>query len=153
MGHIFKTENLQPKAFRNSLIDAKEYFLTALVPVLRETYTANFNGAKRPKYCKNGQTWVKDEIIMGVLTSADPMPTGQIPPVTICEQLNDLRVDPNSNHVITYIFKALDPTKMQVSIDVKQEMDVIQTQRYEEAYRSKSSLKRNFSEAFNPNLK
>jgi len=47
-----------------------------------------------------------DEFIFGVLTAED---AGTIPSVTICEQLNDLRVDPYSNNVVTYLFKSMSP--------------------------------------------
>ena len=57
LGYNFKTENLQPSAFRSPLFDdhmkpVSKYYLTAFVPILRETYRAEFCGTKRPKYNK-----------------------------------------------------------------------------------------------------
>lgn len=76
LGRIFKTENLQPKALRTPLLDKEgneheRYFLTAFVPVLRETYQAEFNGTKRPTYNLHSQAWMRDEVVFGVLTAED----------------------------------------------------------------------------------
>ena len=108
LGYNFKTENLQPSAFRKPLVGknnqpVRKYYLTAFVPILRESYRAEFNGCKRPKYfkLKTEESWMRDIHVMGVLTAA---PMAQVPPVTICEQLNDLRVDDHFNHVYTYVF-------------------------------------------------
>jgi hypothetical protein len=117
LGHIFNTENLQPLALRTPLLtpdgfERDRYFLTGIVPVLRETYEAVFNGTKRPTYNLQESTWVQDEYVFGVLTAED---VGQIPSVTICEQLNDLRVDPRTNNVLTYLFRPLE-TSLQLRI-------------------------------------
>ena len=76
LGHIFKTENLQPRAFRKQLLKSNgtsldRYFLTAFVPVLKESYKANFDGTKRPTYKLQSSSWLNDEIIFGVLTAED----------------------------------------------------------------------------------
>lgn len=66
---------------------------------------------------------MRDEVIFGVLTAED---AGQIPSVTICEQLNDLRVDPTANHVFTYLFRQMDPKSMRVEVpDPSTEVQVI----------------------------
>ena len=58
-----------------------------------------------------------------MLTAA---PMNQVPPVTICEQLNDLRVDDHFNHVYTYVFESLDSATMQVEIaDPHEEIRVL----------------------------
>lgn len=49
LGYNFQTENLHPSAFRSPLVDKdgqplSKYYLTAFVPILRETYRAEFNG-------------------------------------------------------------------------------------------------------------
>jgi len=116
LGHIFKTENLQPRAFRRGLLnddgsELDKYFLTAFVPVLRESYHATFKGTKRPTYNLQSTKWLENELIFGALTAED---CGMIPGVTICEQFNDLRVDPDANHVVTYIFKSMDASRGQV---------------------------------------
>ena len=84
-----------------------------MVPILKENYQALFNGTKRPAYNLQYQAQMKDEYIFGVLTAEDP---GLIPSVTICEQLNDLRVDPTANHVLTYLFKQINPQTMRVEV-------------------------------------
>jgi hypothetical protein len=80
------------------------------------------------------------------------MSTGRIPSVTICEQLNDLRVDSSANHVITYLFENMDSKTSKVVIeDPQSEIQVIKQQRFEESYKREmrdASLKRKFSEAF-----
>lgn len=55
LGYSFKTENLQPKAMRKSLVNqqgqklmSNSYHITAIVPILKETYKAKFNGTKKP---------------------------------------------------------------------------------------------------------
>ena len=90
------------------------------MPILKETYRAEFNGCKRPKYIKlkEQEQWINDTHVMGVLTAA---PMSQVPPVTICEQLNDLRVDDHFNHVYTYVFQSLNSDTMSVEIPNPQE--------------------------------
>ena len=68
LGYNFKTENLHPSAFRSPLLNkegklAPKYYLTAFVPILRESYRAEFNGTKRPKYHKldKEETWIQDQ--------------------------------------------------------------------------------------------
>jgi hypothetical protein len=72
-----------------------------MIPVLTETFEAQFNGTKRPTYIKVGEEWLRNESVIGIITSDW---TGSIPPTTICEQLNDLRVDIRANKVTTYLF-------------------------------------------------
>jgi len=84
-----------------------------MIPILNENYQALFNGTKRPAYNLQSQAQMQDKYIFGVLTADDP---GSIPSVTICEQLNDLRVDPTANHVITYFFKQICPKTMRVEV-------------------------------------
>ena len=57
LGNTFRTENLQARAFRSPLVTksgrplkGESYHLTAMVPVLKETYHAHFNGTKKPTY-------------------------------------------------------------------------------------------------------
>ena len=89
LGYNFKTENLQPRSFREPLVTKNnkpvdKYYLTAFVPILKETFRAEFNGCKRPKYIKleDGENWMCDTHAIGLLTAA---PISQVPPVTICE--------------------------------------------------------------------
>ena len=120
LGYYFKTENLQPKALRKALVDnqnqplqGKSYFVTAIVPILKETYRAKFNGTKKPTYTRIDATLMKDQFVMGVLTSA---PSGHIPPVTLCEQYNDLRADEDANTVFTYTFAQMDGNTQSVRV-------------------------------------
>ena len=138
LGRIFKTENLQPRALRTPLLDETgneraQYFLTAMVPILKENYQAMFNGTKRPAYNLQSQAQMKDKYIFGVLTAEDP---GLIPSVTICEQLNDLRVDPTANNVVTYLFKQINSQTMRVEVqDPAFEVQVIKSQLFEEHHK------------------
>ena len=139
LGYNFKTENLQPKSFREPLVtkDNKpvdKYYLTAFVPVLKETFRAEFNGCKRPKYIKleDGENWMRDTHAIGLITAA---PISQVPPVTICEQLNDLRVDDHFNHVYTYVFQSLNPETMRVEVhDPAEEIRVLKSQDFERQF-------------------
>ena len=62
LGYSFKTENLQPRCMRQALVLDDEnrplpgahYHLTAIVPILKETYRAKFNGTKKPDYLRIG---------------------------------------------------------------------------------------------------
>jgi len=67
LGNQFKTESLQPSAFRDQFEVRKpksatmkcesglvEGYITAMVPILTEEYRAKFNGTKRPRYFKQG---------------------------------------------------------------------------------------------------
>ena len=89
LGYSFKTENLQPRSFRKALVDKRNkplkgdaYYLTAIVPILKETYRAFFNGTKKPSYSCVGKELVRDPYVIGILTTS---PIGEIPPVTLCE--------------------------------------------------------------------
>ena len=113
LGYSFKTENLQPTAFRKSLVKKSGrphrgavYHLTAMVPILRENYRAKFNGTKKPIYTKIDSEFVRESHVLGVLTAEMQ---GYVPPVTLCEQYNDLRADEDANFVYTYAFVGLDP--------------------------------------------
>ena len=55
----FITQNQQPTAFRKP-IDTTKCFVKAMVPVLTETFEAEFNGTKRPTYNKVGEEWLKN---------------------------------------------------------------------------------------------
>lgn len=71
-----------------------------------------------------------DSHVMGILTASGPV--GQIPPVTICEQFNDLRADENANCVYTYAFANLDAEKMQAEIeDAHKMVTVMKEQEFE----------------------
>lgn len=48
LGNVFSTESLQPDCFRAKFGTA-DVFLTAMVPVLKETFKSDFTG-KRPRY-------------------------------------------------------------------------------------------------------
>lgn len=88
--------------------------MTAIVPILKETYHAKFNGTKKPMYTRMKSELLRDPHVIGILTAG---PTGEIPPVTLCEQYNDLRADENANSVYTYVFAPMDASTMHVSID------------------------------------
>lgn len=53
-----------------------------MVPILKETYRAKFNGTKAPSYYKISTDFVRESHVLGVLT-ADSQ--GDMPPVTLCE--------------------------------------------------------------------
>jgi len=93
--------------------------LTAIVPVLKETYHAKFNGTKKPLYTRVHQNLMRDPYVMGILTAA---PVGEIPPVTLCEQFNDLRADENANTVFTYAFPRMDCQSGRVRIEDPQKI-------------------------------
>ena len=79
LGNVFTTENLHPECFR-AKFTSSEVFLTAMVPVLKETYKADFS-ERRPNYELINSELLKEEKILGILT---PKYCGQIPPVTVC---------------------------------------------------------------------
>lgn len=120
LSYVFRTENLQPKALRKPIatpagqtLPGMSYYMTAVVPVLKETYKAKFNGTKKPTYTRIGTELMRDRHVMAVLTSS---PVTDIPPVTLCEQFNDLRADEEANTVFTYVFAPMDPVTKQVEI-------------------------------------
>jgi len=82
LSRTFKTQNLFPSALRSSLHAAPNYYMTAMVPVLKETYEAKFNGTKCPNYQKVNEKFLAEPSCIGILTAA---PTGFIPPLTMCE--------------------------------------------------------------------
>lgn len=141
LGFSFKTENLQARAFNTPLVTkdnewhtGKSYYLRAMVPILREAYSAKLHGTRRPQYTRieNSETWLRDSHVIGIL-SASPLPP--VPPVTICEQYNDLRVDLDQNYVYTYVFKAIHPTTMMVDVsDAEDQIEVLKNQEYERQY-------------------
>ena len=145
LGYSFKTENLQPKAMRKPLVDkagkalgGESYHLTAIVPVLKETYRAKFNGTKKPNYTRTETEPMRDSHVMGVLTAA---PVGSIPPVTLCEQYNDLRADKEANTVFTYVFASMDAESMQVEVRDAQDtvIKVIKEQDFERQHKAKQA--------------
>lgn len=82
-----------------------------------------------------------DSHVLGILTASGPV--GQIPPVTICEQFNDLRADENANCVYTYAFANLDAEKMQAEISDPQKMvAIMKEQEFEKEHNNTKSLKR-----------
>lgn len=114
LGYSFRTENLQPKALRKQIatsngqtLPGESYFVTAIVPILKETYRAKFNGTKKPTYTRTRSEVMRDSHILAVLTSS---PVAEIPAVTLCEQFNDLRADEDANTVYTYVFVPMDPS-------------------------------------------
>ena len=126
LGYSFKTENLQARSFRKALVDKRNrpfkgnsYYLTAIVPILKETYRVYFNGTKKPSYSCVGKELVRDAHVMGILTTS---PIGEIPPVTLCEQYNDLRADQEANTVFTYAFVNMDPSSMRAQISDPNEL-------------------------------
>ena len=124
----FKTNNLQPSAFREK-IDLTSCFIKAMIPVLTETFSIEFNGTKRPKYTKIKEEWLKDPSAIGVLTGRW---TGHIPPVTMCEQFNDLRVDTNHNKVTTYLFVDIEVDTLSATVkEIRKEIKIIKEQQFE----------------------
>lgn len=125
LGYSFKTENLQPKALRKPLVDKfnqkldQGYYLTAIIPVLKETYRAKFNGTKKPIYTRVHAELMRDPHVLGIMTAS---PVGDIPPLTLCEQYNDLRADQDANTIFTYVFARMDPVTMQVIISDAEKM-------------------------------
>ena len=83
---------------------------------------------------------MRDVHVMGMLTAA---PMAQVPPVTICEQLNDLRVDDHFNHVYTYIFSALDAETMRVEVsDPEEQIRVLKQQDFEKQFNEQRNSKK-----------
>ena len=71
--------------------------------------------------------------MLGVLTAGPPV--GEIPPVTLCEQYNDLRADPEANVVFTYAFPRLDASDLKVQIDSPSDfIRVVREQDFEHEY-------------------
>lgn len=89
------------------------------MPILKETYRAKFNGTKKPNYTRIETRLMRDPYVLGVLTAA---PAGHIPPVTLCEQYNDLRANEDANIVFTYAFAQMDAQRNMVRIEDPQEM-------------------------------
>lgn len=48
LGNVYTTENMQPSCFRGKL-NPDKLFLTAIVPILKETYKSDFS-ERKPKY-------------------------------------------------------------------------------------------------------
>lgn len=103
LGRVYHTQNLQPECFRGKL-SAESLFLTAIIPVLKETYKSDFSNRK-PSYTLIESEFLAEKQILGVIT---PKPCGKIPPVTVCQQTNDLREGLDSNFVFTYVFSSGD---------------------------------------------
>lgn len=141
---MFKTENLQPKALRKSLVTeenktlpGKAYYLTAIVPILKETYRAKFNGTKKPTYQMISSEFMRDTHVLGILTAS---PVSEVPSVTLCEQFNDLRADEEANHVFTYVFSPMDACTGKVEIsDAQGLINVIKEQDFERDYNAKKA--------------
>ena len=79
-------------------------------------------------YCKVDEDWKPKANALAVVTGEW---AGQIPPVTICEQENDLRVDVKANIVTTYVFRDLGED-LEVSIEGS-EVDVIRGQTFDQS--------------------
>ena len=80
---------------------------------------------------------MQDSHVLGILTAG---PVGDVPPVTICEQFNDLRADENANCVYTYAFVNMDASTMRAKVDNAQEIvRIIKDQAFEKAYKEKMS--------------
>jgi len=142
LSYVFKTENLQPKALRKSLVaETNEilpglaYHLTAIVPILKETYRVKLNGTKKPTYRRINTELMRDSHVLGILTAS---PVSEVPPVTLCEQFNDLRADEDANHVFTYVFAPMEASSGKVEIpDAQGLVDVIKEQDFERQYNAK----------------
>jgi hypothetical protein len=52
LGHVYHSENLQAECFRKQLTPQNLY-LTAIIPILSETYSAIFVSKKKPLYTLN----------------------------------------------------------------------------------------------------
>jgi hypothetical protein len=75
------------------------------------------------------EEWLSNPSVIGVVTSGW---TGSIPPATICEQLNDLRVDIRANKVTTYLFVDLEADSLLAQVmDPREEINVIKNQNFE----------------------
>lgn len=77
-------------------------------------------------YTKVDEDWTPKANALAVVTGEW---AGQIPPVTICEQENDLRVDVKANTVTTYVFRDLGED-LEVKID-SSEIDQLRSQTFD----------------------
>jgi hypothetical protein len=96
-----------------------------MIPVLVETFESTLNGSKRPSYVKTGEELVRNPAAIAVITGEW---AGDIPPVTISEQLNDLRIDMSANKVTTYLFVDLDDSFLVKIPDVSKQIANIREQ-------------------------
>ena len=76
-----------------SLLSSKQFgnattlaFVTACVPVLRESYKCLYDPADnyKPRYTKVSENKLEEETIFGIVTPED---IGFIPPTTMCKQV------------------------------------------------------------------
>lgn len=74
-----------PKSLRTSLRDTNEFYVKAMIPIMRETYRCHYDpqDSFKPCYNKISEQELSEELVFGVLTSSS---VGHIPPVTICIQ-------------------------------------------------------------------
>lgn len=80
LGAVFQSDNKQPESLRGHLTP-EELYLTAMIPILQEDYTANFQTGKKPEYTLANSYILDEDQVLGILT---PVHCGQLPPVTIC---------------------------------------------------------------------
>lgn len=86
----FTTTNVFPKCMQTPLVsssDSAPYFVKAIVPICKATYSEVFsveNPCQKPKFMLQAENYLQDQIIFGVITKGSN--SGQIPPVQICEQ-------------------------------------------------------------------
>ena len=89
-----------------SLITSKQFgeattlaFVTACVPVLRESYKCLYDPGDnyKPRYTKVSESQLEEDMIFGIVTAED---MGFIPPTTMCRQVDGQE----SLHTVDSIF-------------------------------------------------
>jgi len=90
---VYESQCLQPRCLSQKLTEDSLY-LTAIVPVLKEVYSASFQKSRKPVYTLSQSDFLHETQILAILT---PDSTGQLPPITVCQQMVDMHACQHDN--------------------------------------------------------